>query len=140
MAFSVSATHQVTSLGRWVVSGNSASHAVSLYLSTGGGAGTLLGSVTVATSGATAGQFAYVALGTPVTLSAGNTYFLMSLESNGGDQWYDDDTTYTLTSGDFAAGGSEYKAPPYTQHFSGAHTYGPVRACFSYKNIMKLTN
>ncbi len=86
----------VTQLGRWVVSGNSGSHTVKLVDS--GGNDVPDGSVTVNTSGAAAGQFAYATLATAVTLSPGATYVLMSQETNGGDQWYDYNCGVTLTS------------------------------------------
>lgn len=34
-------------------------------------------------------SFTYTTLGTPVTLAAGTTYYLVSHEVDGGDQWYD---------------------------------------------------
>jgi len=86
----------VTQLGRWVVSGNSGSHTVKLVDS--GGNDVPGGSVTVNTSGAAAGQFAYATLATAVTLAPGATYVLMSQETNGGDQWYDYNCGVTLTS------------------------------------------
>ena len=58
----------ITELGRWVLSGNSASHALRIVGADGvdvPGATT-----TVNTSGATAGQFLYGALATPVVLAA----------------------------------------------------------------------
>src|SRR6266540_4071716 len=86
----------VTQLGRWVVSGNSGSHTVKLVDS--GGNDVPGGSVTVNTSGAAAGQFAYATLANSVTLSPGATYVWMSQETNGGDQWYDYNRGVTLTS------------------------------------------
>ena len=75
----------VTSLGRWVVAGNTGSHVVKLSTSSGDVAG---GSVTINTSGVTAGQYCYANLAKPVTLSANATYYIVSHEVNGGDQWY----------------------------------------------------
>jgi hypothetical protein len=87
----------VGELGRWVVSGNSGTHTVKLVLASTG-ADVSGGTVSIATSGATAGQFKYVALGSSVTLLANTTYYIVSQESNGGDQWYDLNTTLTSTS------------------------------------------
>ena len=87
----------VTDLGRWVLSGNSGSHTVQLFNMDG----TTVpgGSVSVNTSGQTAGQFAYATLPTPVTLTPNTTYAVMSLEVNGGDQWYDyGNTAITVSS------------------------------------------
>lgn len=74
----------VAELGRWVAPGNNGIHAVRLI----GPGGTVLGAANVATSGITPGQFAYAPI-TPVTLSAGGTYHVLSQETAGGDQWYD---------------------------------------------------
>lgn len=84
----------VTQLGRWVVSGNSGTHSLRIRNSSG----TLLGSVSVNTSGATSGQFLYGTLGSPITLTASGVYYIFSLEVNGGDQWYSGaDTTISTT-------------------------------------------
>jgi len=39
-------------------------------------------------AGCTAGQFVYSPI-SPVTLSAGTTYYLVTQETQGGDYWYD---------------------------------------------------
>jgi hypothetical protein len=114
----------VTELGRWVVSGNSASHTVKLFYADGTAVPN--GSVNVSTAGQPAGQFAYAALGTPVILAAGTTYALMSQESSGGDSWYDGPNTWIT----LAAGASDVVAaygsnpPPYTTTVAG-RSYGP---------------
>ncbi len=77
----------VTSLGRWVVSGNTGSHAARIVRVSDG---VIMASATINTSGATAGAFAYVALGSSVTLAANTQYYLVTEEVSGGDQWYDD--------------------------------------------------
>ena len=76
---------KISALGRWIVSGNTGSHVVKLSTDLGDVAG---GSVTINTSGATAGQFKYVNLAAPVTLSANTSYYIISHEVSGGDQWY----------------------------------------------------
>jgi hypothetical protein len=40
-------------------------------------------------SGAPSGTFLYASLNPNVTLAAGQHYYVMSSEVNGGDQWYD---------------------------------------------------
>jgi hypothetical protein len=40
-------------------------------------------------AGCTAGQFIYAALTAPISLQAGVSYYLTSLEVSGGDTWYD---------------------------------------------------
>src|ERR1700722_11085797 len=81
----------VNQLARWVVSGNSGTHTVKLVDAS---TGTDLpgGSVSVNTSGAKAGQYLYASLTAPLTLTSGHQYYLMSSETLGGDQWYDDNT------------------------------------------------
>ena len=88
----------VTHLGRWVVSGNSGSHVVSIWGSPYDATPTVVASATINTSGQPAGQFAYVSLGTHATLTASTVYVISSVEVNGGDSWYDNDTTITNTS------------------------------------------
>jgi len=53
-------------------------------------------SVTVNMAGCTAGQFVYGAVG-PINLPAGGSYYLVSQETIGGDQWYDSGTVSTTT-------------------------------------------
>ena len=83
-------------LGRWVVSGNTAAHAVKIVT-----ADTNLdiagASVSVATAGAQAG-FKYGTLASPVTLAANTAYYILSSETNLGDQWCNQDTTLTYNS------------------------------------------
>ena len=55
----------------------------SIDLSGGGG------SVNITLPSGTAGQFAFAPLASPVTLDANASYYLMSAEINGGDQFYD---------------------------------------------------
>lgn len=86
----------VTQLGRWVISGNSGTHTVGIY-TTSAGIGAPLGSVSINTSGATPGDYAWATLASPVTLVGGGIqyYFFFTTETFGGDQWYNDDTTVT---------------------------------------------
>lgn len=76
---------RVTQLGRWVVSGNTGTHAVRLVEAD---TGSLLGSVSIATAGAPAGQVKYTALSAPVLLSPQSRYYLLSQETAGGDMWF----------------------------------------------------
>ena len=85
----------VTALGRWVVSGNSQSHAVRLVLAS---TGADVATATVNTSGQPAGAFAFTTLTTPVTLSANTTYYLLTQEAAGGDTWYDFNASTITTS------------------------------------------
>jgi hypothetical protein len=82
-------------LGRWVVPGNNQTHVLSLCSSSC----TVLASVTVDTSDATPATYVYGSLATPCSLTAGTTYLIMSQETSGGDQFYDDaGTTVACTS------------------------------------------
>lgn len=75
----------VSQLGRWVVAGNTGSHALRLL----DASGAILATATVNTLGAPSGQFVYAALSPCVSLSANATYSVLSQETAGGDQWYD---------------------------------------------------
>jgi hypothetical protein len=78
----------VTGLGRLYLSGNNGVHTVKLVRASDGtdlpGA-----SVNIQPSLGTAGQFTYAAFASPVTLSAGSSYYLVSQEASGGDLFYD---------------------------------------------------
>src|SRR5260221_11228517 len=67
----------VTSLGRWVVSGNTGTYTVYLKSVSDGAT---LGTALVKTSGATTGAFMYAAPGTPVRLAAKTSYNGLSQE------------------------------------------------------------
>lgn len=92
--FTVGASNiTVKTVGRWVVSGNSGTHDVAIFNTSG----TILGMATVNTSGKPAGAFAYATLSPSITLSASTDYYIMSFEFVGGDQWYDLGTTTKTT-------------------------------------------
>ena len=118
----------VSHLGRWVLSGNSGLHALEIV--DGSSPHNIVASTVVATSGATAGQFVYAPLDAAVTLSANHTYYLLSLERDGGDQWYDYDTVLT-PSADISVNCAEFEYQgSYNDDASTFpetnHTYGPV--------------
>src|SRR5437762_3354274 len=85
----------VNSLGRLVAPGNSQVHSLQIVDPV---SGTTIASTTVNTQGGGAGAFVYGNLASPITLSANATYYILSQEVSGGDQWYDSDTTVTTTS------------------------------------------
>ena len=87
---------QVTELGRYVVAGNTETHIVKL-VNASTGQDVTGGSVTVNLAGGQAGTFAYSQLSSPVTLSPNTAYYLVSQEVQGGDQWYDFNTTIQTT-------------------------------------------
>ena len=97
----------VTALGRWVLGagqgnpsnpGNSQAHAVKL-IKVVSGTPVTLGSVSVATSGATTGQVKYVSLASPVVLDTNSVYYIASQETSGtgNDYWYGSSTTLNHT-------------------------------------------
>ena len=89
MALTVGANAlNVTSIGRICVAGNTGTHAVK-FVSAATGTDVAGAQVSVSMSGCAAGQFTYAVLPTPVTLQAGASYYLVSQEGAGADQWYD---------------------------------------------------
>ncbi|HLG98216.1 MAG TPA: hypothetical protein VKX49_18005 [Bryobacteraceae bacterium] len=116
----------VTALGRIFISGNAGTHAIKIVNATTG-ADVSGGSVSVSMSGGTAGSFVYANLSTPVVLSPNTTYFVLTQETAGGDQWYDYNTAAS-TSWVAGLNGAVYgNGAPYTVVASSAgHLYGPV--------------
>ncbi len=82
----------ITALGRLVQSGNTQSHELALIDAS---SGDTVATVTVDTSGATAGQIEYASLTTQVTLLPNHEYYLVSQETSGGDDWSDKNATFT---------------------------------------------
>jgi hypothetical protein len=78
------------------VAGNSSTHIVKLVDAVSG-ADVPGGTVLLAMSGGTAGQFKYAPLSSAVVLAAGATYYVVSQETAGGDLWHDYSTTVTTT-------------------------------------------
>ena len=115
----------VNALGRIVVSGNSASHLVKI-VNGSTGADLQGGSVSVPTVGLVPGNFSYASLASPVTLSANATYYVVSLETNGGDQWYDHDTAVHTTSVASVTAPVYSSGSSWTISGGAGQTYGPV--------------
>jgi len=94
MRFTVGASSlSLSSLGRMCVAGNSGTHTVKLVNAS---SGLDVASVSLNMAGCTAAQFNYGSLGS-LTLPANTTYYLVSQETSGGDQWYDYGTLATTT-------------------------------------------
>ncbi|MBV9746956.1 MAG: Ig-like domain-containing protein, partial [Acidobacteriia bacterium] len=114
----------VTGLGRLAAPGNSASHTLKLVDAVAG-VDIQGGSTSVNMSGASSGSFVYGALPSPITLNANATYYLVSQETQGGDQWYDVDTVAGTTS-DATLAAAVRGGPPYAPVSNTAgHPYGP---------------
>ncbi len=121
----------VTQLGRWCVSGNSGTHIVKLTR-VSSGVDVLNGSVSINMSGCTSGTYVYGNLSQTITLSASTNYYLTSQESNGGDQFYDTDTTITMTSDATNTNGSVYFDGSTWQSGGVAnHSYGPLNMTYT---------
>jgi hypothetical protein len=87
MAFSSESNINLTALGRWITAGNAQAHTVYLEDSNGNVIGSVYLNAT-AVSGAPPDQMLYGNLGSPILITAGDLYFLMSSETNGGDNWW----------------------------------------------------
>jgi hypothetical protein len=98
MRFTTGATGQhVSALGRYKVAGNTGSHVVSLARADQ----STVVSVTVnsATAAVDSTGFQYAALATAIDLTANTTYYLISAEAAGGDQFYGLGTKVTVGNG-----------------------------------------
>jgi len=93
----------VASFGRVCVAGNSGSHNVK-FVQASTGIDVPGGSAVVNMAGCTAGQFAYASV--TVTLQPNVTYYLVSQELMGGDNWYDFGSV--TPSGDVTLNGALY--------------------------------
>jgi hypothetical protein len=113
----------VTQLGRWKISGNSGTRTLEIRDS----GGSVVATASLDMSLGSAGDFTFVALGSPVVLSASGTYYMISSEANGGDEWHDDITGGNITStADISITYSVYVvgAGVPTSANGGAHSYG----------------
>ncbi len=121
----------VTALGRIVVAGNTGSHAVKI-VNAATSQDVTGGSVSVPTSGGTAGTLAYANLPASVTLSANTTYYVVSQETQGGDAWYDVNTSIQTTA--VAAentGIYSYDGASYSGYGAANQSYGPIGFLYS---------
>ncbi len=104
MKFTVGASNiTVTSLGRLKIAGNSGTHNMIIASSSG----TTLATVDVSVASGTDGQYVYVPLTAPVTLTAGTSYFLVSLEA--ADTFY---RSFTIVSTAGSAINQAYRQAP----------------------------
>ena len=104
----------IDSLARWIVSGNSQTHAVKITdLS-----GVTLASVSVDTTLFASGDWGIVSLSSPVELTASTGYTISSQEYLSGDQWYNPSYGSTVTSA--AILGPPSYGPSWPDSFGGA--------------------
>ena len=116
----------VTSLGRVFVSGNTGTHTVKL-VNAATGTDIAGGSVSLNLSAGTASNgFKYAPLAAPLTLAANTAYYLVSQETNGGDQWYDSNTVVSTTA--IASVNNAIQRPNNTWQAAGStnNSFGPV--------------
>lgn len=81
--------------------------------------------VSVSMAGGTDGELKYAALNPPVTLSAGATYYIVSQEIAGGDQFRNHNTMVQTTDAASVISGVK-GGPPYVQDSPVGTMYGPV--------------
>jgi hypothetical protein len=77
----------VTALGRWVLP-NTTGTSVNHFLRLLDNSGNILREVYLSIAGIAPGNFAYGTLASPITLSAGATYYLLCRETLNADDWY----------------------------------------------------
>lgn len=118
--FTVGASNiTVTKLGRWVVSGNSGTHTLKIV----DGSYSTIVSASINTSGLSVG-YNFVSCSATV-LTAGTTYYMLSGETNGGDQWYTSGAVTSLT--DATITGSYYaNGASVNLDVAGSRSYVPV--------------
>lgn len=124
-----SAPLTVSGLGRIAVAGNTQSHSVKL-VDAATGADVPGGSALVIPGAAPAGTFAYGALGSPVTLAGSKTYYVLTQETSGGDQWYDKNTSVQTTA-DATGTGPIYGTGSWTAPGPTGNSYAPVDIKYS---------
>mmetsp|Transcript_2290 Transcript_2290/g.5261 ORF Transcript_2290/g.5261 Transcript_2290/m.5261 type:complete len:1043 (-) Transcript_2290:14-3142(-) len=133
--FRVTSAKQVKELGRFVATGNSQLHNVSLI---DGGTWTVVASAAIdPAAGPELDGFAWTAVA-PVTLVPGRQYFLVSFERSGGDYFYD----WTV-SGDLSSAvdslspvwagkdANSHSWQVVTDQLQTPHMYGPVNVWFA---------
>ena len=121
-----------TALGRIYVAGNTGSHTVELVNAANS---SVVASAAVSPAGI-AGQFSYTPLSSPITLTPNTTYYLVSQESNGGDQWYDygpvtATSAASIPSAEYGSGGS------WAPYGSTNQSYGPVNLTYTLATVLE---
>jgi hypothetical protein len=86
------------------VANNALTHTVK-FVNAGTGSDVSGASASVSMAGCTPGQFVYASI-SPITLAAATSYYLVSQETLGGDQWYDYGAIFPTAAA--AVNGSEY--------------------------------
>ncbi len=109
----------VNQIGRYMISGNTGTHTVSIYGDRLNPTPTLVAQTSVSMTGTTPGTFKYGSI-TPVTLTAGQIYVVVSTETTSADLWLSADSTLTKT------GVASLTASAYRINSTGAFTVDGV--------------
>jgi hypothetical protein len=124
----------IKELGRYFVPGNTGTHTVKIV--DGNGSDVIGGGVNINMSQGSADSlgYKYAALATPVTLTANQSYYLVSLETAGGDLWYGFTTLPTLATTPVAAviNGIYYYNGGWRSYGSTGNSYCPLN--FKYES------
>ena len=126
----------VVSLGRICVAGNSGSHTLE-FVNASTGAAVSGGTVTLSMSGCQAGQFAYATLSSPITLQPGTSYYLVSSETKGGDEWYNTGTLTSTSAASVNDAAYSSNGQSWTTGSAAKRSYGPLN--FQYVNSAFVT-
>lgn len=123
----------ITALGRWRYSGNSGSHLIRIIQDDA--PKTLIASATIDMSTGTVDAFKYVAI-TPVILAVSTPYIVASAESDGGDQWGDDNISGISTQPDGTINFSVYEPSIgiWQSNNTGVRSYIPPN--FKYRLVL----
>lgn len=117
----------VTKLGRMKLTGNSQTHTVQL-VDADPLSNTVLGSVVVDLNNMPNDKFVFAPLPAPVTLVAGHSYYVVSLETSGsgGDFWYNSGLVVGSTSDASVDGAVINSSGTWTVSGGSGHACGPV--------------
>lgn len=114
----------VSKVGRVFATNNVQQHAIKIIDK---GANLDLTTAILDTIGGTDGEFQYVDLASPVTLLQGSSYYVVSDQMGGGDQFYlDDSTVQHTTAAKVVSAVSGDGASPYVSSASEDHCFGPL--------------
>ena len=122
----------VSSLGRYIVSGNSSAHLVKIVDQS---TNQDLGSVMVQTSGQTPNTFVYSNLAIPVTLLANHVYFIVTQETSADDSWFSSDT-HVDTEPDAFVTSAVFDDPTTDNVFHGAGLPGSCAGPVDFKYVV----
>lgn len=113
----------VTDLGRLFLTGNSGTHTV--YIRLVSDSTNSVASASVNMVGGTNETVVYVSI-SPVTLLANTSYYIMGVETSGGDSWHDTGTITTTSDATTIASFYQQGVDPFTEGTVGVYAYsGP---------------